>query len=313
MALIVPVAAASAAALTYATAGVLQHRAAREASPGQGLQLGLVARLATRPLWLAGIAADVAALALHALALSSGSLVLVQALLVSGLLFALPVSAVLEGRHHGRAEWLWAAVLVAGLAGFLVAAGPSTGHPVSDTDKLLLCTVAGLAGGVVLALVARFVRRHRAALLGAAAGVAYGVTAALMKEVLGQATGNHPLGVLRGWPLYAVVVVGGGALVVNQVAFQAGPLASSLPPLTIVDPVVAIVVGALVFDERVASSAPAVAAEVVTFAVMAAAAVALARRNPSDPVPRAAPAPVAGSGDRRRWPAPVTDSRGRHR
>lgn len=287
MPLIVPVAAASASALMYATAGVLEHRAAREASPGQGLHLGLVARLLTRPLWLAGIAADVVALALHALALSGGSLVLVQSLLVSGLLFALPASAVLERRHPSRAEWLWAAVLVAGLAGFLLAAGPSGGHPVSDTDGLLVTTVAGLAGGAVLLAVAGFAGRHRAALLGAAAGAAYGVTAALMKEVLGQATGPHPLSALRGWPLYAVVAVGGGALVVNQVAFQAGPLASSLPPLTIIDPMVATVVGALVFDERVASSAPAVVAEVATFAVMSVATIALAHRNPSDPIPGA--------------------------
>lgn len=282
--LIVPVAAASASALTYATAGVLQHRAAREAAPGRGLQLGLVGRLLTRPLWLAGIACDVGALALHAFALSSGSLVVVQALLVSGLLFALPASAVLERRRPSRGEWLWAAVLVAGLAGFLIAAGPSAGHAVSDTDRLLLCTVAGLAGVCALGLAARFASRHRAALLGATAGVAYGVTAGLMKEVLGQATGTHPLGVFRGWPLYAVVAIGGGALVLNQVAFQAGPLASSLPPLTILDPMVATVVGALVFDERVASSAPAVAVEVVAFAVMTVATVALARRNPSDPV-----------------------------
>lgn len=284
MPLIVPAAAATASALTYATAGVLQHRAAREAPPGRGLHLGLVARLLTRPLWLAGIAADVGALALHAFALSSGSLVVVQALLVSGLLFALPASAILEHRRPGRAEWLWAAVLVAGLAAFLAAAGPSPGHSVSDTDRLLLCTAAGLVIGAVLVLVGGRIRHHRAALLGAAAGVAYGVTAGLMKEVLGQATGPHPLGVLRGWPLYAVVAVGGGALVLNQVAFQAGPLASSLPPLTIIDPMVATVVGALVFDERVASSGPAVATEVLAFAVMTVATVALARRSPSDPV-----------------------------
>ena len=45
-------------------------------------------------MWLFGIALDVGAYFLEALALANGSIVLVQTLLVSGLLFALPLSAI---------------------------------------------------------------------------------------------------------------------------------------------------------------------------------------------------------------------------
>ena len=48
---------------------------------------------------------------------ANGQLALVQPLLISGVLFALPLSAVLEGRRPSGREWLWALIVVAGLAG----------------------------------------------------------------------------------------------------------------------------------------------------------------------------------------------------
>ena len=69
--------AALGSALSYTTASVLQHRAARQAPAGHGLHVRLVAHLATRPIWLAGLIADLAALALHVFALSKGELALV--------------------------------------------------------------------------------------------------------------------------------------------------------------------------------------------------------------------------------------------
>lgn len=70
----VAVVAALGSALAYAVASVLQHRSARTAPAGGGLHLRLVGHLAARPLWLAGLAVAIAALALHALALSLASI-----------------------------------------------------------------------------------------------------------------------------------------------------------------------------------------------------------------------------------------------
>ena len=53
----------------------------------------------------------------QALALIKGSLILVQPLLVSALLFALPMSARMAGRRVTRGEWLWAGVLTDGPRG----------------------------------------------------------------------------------------------------------------------------------------------------------------------------------------------------
>ena len=76
----------------------------------------MFATLLRRPLWWAGTAVAVAGYGFQALALVKGSLIVVQPLLVSALLFALPLSARLAGRRVTRREWLWAALLTVSLA-----------------------------------------------------------------------------------------------------------------------------------------------------------------------------------------------------
>lgn len=291
MSLTLSATAASASALTYATAGVLQHRAARQAPAGTGLQLGLMASLLRRPLWLAGIAADAIALALHAVALSGGQLAVVQPLLVSGLLFALPASALIEHRRPSLAEWAWAAVLIAALAAFLLSANPTAGRNLSDTDILAVVTVCGVAATIPALAVVHYRPRHKAVLFGAIAGVAYGITAALIKDTIGLLTGPHPGQAFTSWPLYLLLGVGGSALVISQSAFQAGPLAASLPPLTIADPVVAVAIGITVFHEQIRNGPGAIAVQLAAATVMSAATVQMARRT-SIPTPAGAPQPT---------------------
>src|SRR5207245_8987251 len=107
------------AAFCYAAATALQQRSARQATPA-GLHPRLLVDLARRPVWQLGIAANVAAYGLQFVALGRGSLVLVQPLLVSALLFALPIGALLSRAPVHRRERLGALVIVIGLSAFLV-------------------------------------------------------------------------------------------------------------------------------------------------------------------------------------------------
>ena len=116
------------AALAYAAASVLQQREA-EADTGSdrggavGGGVRLVLRLARRPIWLAGLAADGVGYGFQALALGVGELLVVQPVLTSGILFALPAGAWWAGRRLGRADFAWACVLAVGLTAFLLLAG----------------------------------------------------------------------------------------------------------------------------------------------------------------------------------------------
>src|SRR5947209_17119146 len=121
------VASALGSALLYALAAVFQQRAAVNEPPEHALRLRLLFNLLRRPLWLAGLACDVAAFLLQFWALDHGSLVLVQPLLVSGLLFALPLGALLSHERMTRSDWIGAGLVVLGLSVFLIVAQPDRG------------------------------------------------------------------------------------------------------------------------------------------------------------------------------------------
>ena len=128
--LVATLAALSAAAL-FAMATALQHRSAGlvtddSRSQTDGL-VGFVAETLQHPLWLMGTAADVGGLALHVWALRDGPLTLVQPLLVSGVVFALPLRQLLEHRRPRPVELGWASALACGLVLFLALATPTGG------------------------------------------------------------------------------------------------------------------------------------------------------------------------------------------
>jgi drug/metabolite transporter (DMT)-like permease len=269
--------AALGAALLYAVASVLQQRSAA-AAHGRPLRIGFVVELAGRPLWVVGMAADVAGAGLQFYALSLGSLVLVQPLLVSGLLFALPLSRALNRRRLTALEWTAAAAVVAGLSIFLVIAHPSSGgHEVSAFGWAIVAVATGVPVIALVGVAARLPSGPiRAVLLACAAGINYGVAAALAKSTATQL--DHGLvHTLASWDPYALVACAVVGLVLGQSAFEAGPLRASLPALTVVDPVVSILIGALAFGESISTSGAAPALEVVALVVMTLGVTALCR------------------------------------
>lgn len=269
--------AALGSSLLYALASVLQHRSA-VAAKGRPLRIGFVVELAGRPLWIMGMAADAAGYGLQFFALRHGSLVLVQPLLVSGVLFALPLSSALNQRRLTAFEWTGAAAVVAGLSLFLVIGHPgSGGHQVT----LLGWILVGVATGVpVIALVGVAARQSsgvlRAVLLACAAGIDYGVAAALTKTTAAHLD-RGLVHTLLSWDPYALVACAAVGLVLGQSAFQAGPLRASLPALTVVDPVVSVLIGALAFGEPLSAGGAAPVFEVLGLVVMTLGVTALCR------------------------------------
>jgi drug/metabolite transporter (DMT)-like permease len=275
-------------ALCFATSSVLQQRGAARAPRGSGLHLDLLRHLVRRPVWLAGITAALGTLVLQALALSSGELVLVQPLLLAGLLFALPLSVLLERRRPSLQEWGWAAALVAGLVTCLCAASPRPGPALPDDERLWQFAVVVLAIAATVAVFGSALGgRYRAVLLGSATGLTYGVAAALLKYSCALAGREGVARLFTSWPVYALVVVGAAGILLNQAAYQAGPLCGALPALAIFDPLTAVLFGVGTFGERLDLDAFSIVGEVTGFLLMALAIVRLARlaagRHPTQP------------------------------
>jgi hypothetical protein len=237
------------AAVCFGTASVLQHQGANRVRRRFPLNPGLLIDVARQRLWLLGIVAEVAGVALHMVAVNLGALSVVQPLLTVGLVVTLPLQAVL-GLPVSRRALLAATLTVAGLAVFLaVQPTVESRDPESIRDwlpGLLLVAIVALAAlGVAL------VRRGRARSLGlgAAAGTVFALSAALVKtwgEILGA--GGVPA-LATSWELWTALGCGLAGALLSQAAFQSGPLGGPLAAMMVIDPVIAVSLGAIVFGE----------------------------------------------------------------
>ena len=275
--LAVSVVAALAAGCTFAIGSVLQQSAAREAPASVSMSWRLLVDLAHRRRWLLGIASDVGSFSLQALALAFGPLALVQPLLVTGILFAIPLAVRWRGRRLGLREWAGTIAVGAGLAAFLAAASPTDGVPQTSWDKwlLILIAVGGLMSvGVVIG--GALSGALRASAYGLSAGAAFGLLAALTKastHLLSQGAGVF----FTSWQPYGMAGVAVAGAIVQQSAFQAGPLPASVPMMDAVEPTVAVLIGVFAFSEHVATSTGALAFEALGILLVLAGIVSLDR------------------------------------
>jgi drug/metabolite transporter (DMT)-like permease len=271
------VVAALAAGCTFAVGSVLQQSAAREAPLSVSMSWRLLVDLAHRRTWLLGIGCDVGSFALQALALAFGPLALVQPLLVTGLLFAVPMSVRWRGRSLAPRDWAGTVAVGTGLAAFLAAASPSAGVPETTWDKwvLILIAVGGLmALGIVVG--GALSGALRASAYGVSAGVAFGLLAALTKSsthLLGQGASTF----FTSWQPYAMAVVAVCGAIVQQSAFQAGPLPASVPIMDAVEPTIAVLIGVFAFAERLGTSIGALTFEALGILLLVAGIVTLDR------------------------------------
>lgn len=266
------------AAIFAATGIVVRQRATTDVPSEKGVSTLMISTLLRRPLWWAGTAAAVAGYVCQAIALIRGSLLLVQPLLVSALLFALPMSARLSGRRVTRAEWLWASVLTVALAVFVIVARPEPGD---YQGSITASTVASLVCVPLVVLAVAIARPQtgwsRAMLLAAAVGVLFGLVAVLTKIVMHYLDERGALAVLATPAPYALVIIGVGATLLQQSAFHAGALRTSVPTMLVLEPVVAVLLGVVVLgDVFDAGSVEAIALTLATVA-MTAATIALGR------------------------------------
>lgn len=254
-------------AFFYGSAAVLQHREAAAAPGEQHMRLSLLVHLVKRPLWAAGIAADLVAFVFQALALGQGPLTLVQPLLTAGLLFALLLAAAWDHRRLTGFELLAALALMAGLTLFLIAAVPSPGRATVAFDRWVTAGVLTGAGVGVLVLWARRAARWKPALLGIAASLTFAISDALIKSGIDVLRAHGVVEVLDTWYLYALAGLGVLGALLIQSAFQSGPLAMSLPALTAVEPIASSGVGVILFAESLRTDPGALAVEVVAAAL----------------------------------------------
>ncbi len=263
---------ALATAICNASAVVLQRTAASNATDltggRTGLSFSLIISLFRRPLWLLGLAVTIGATLFWVLALNAGDLSLVEPIMVTELAFIIAILWAFSRSPVTLGDWIGTAAVVVGLGLFLYVANPQSGD--ATPGPLPWACAAGLGLVVVVTCIALSQggsSTRKAALYGSATAITYAYTAALIKTATVTFHGNW-LQLFVHWPVYVAALVGATGFVMEQHAFQAGPLTASQPALVIGTPIVSIMIGIWLFHERLSVNRLDGAIEALAFLVM---------------------------------------------
>ncbi|MFZ0228254.1 MAG: DMT family transporter [Mycobacterium sp.] len=266
------------AALASAIGDVIRQRSAQEITDKQVGHLELF-WLSVRDArwWLGGMGA-IANYSLQAAALALGSVMLVTALQVTSLLFALPIYARLAGHRVTRWEWIWAATLAAALAVLVTVGDPGAGHSRGSLGTWLAVAVVMGPVLVLCVLGARLWSGGQAApvLLAVVAGSALALFAVLTKGAVGAVSGGFGA-FLRAPESYCLIPAALAGMIFQQSAFRAGALTASLPTVTGAKPAVASLLGVVVLGETLNTTGPRVLTLIVAAALVVISTIALAR------------------------------------
>jgi hypothetical protein len=197
---------------------------------------------------------DVSSFLIQGVALAFGPLVLVMPLASTDLLFALPLLAWRQGRRVTRTEVAGAACTAGGMAAFLAVLPSVSGTAVpglADWIPVLIAVVAVVV--TLLAIGIRWTGTVRTAFYAASAGSMLALLDAMTKSAA-DLFRHDGLAALAHWEPYALIGIGGTGLLLVQSSYQIGSLEVSLPVIDTVEPVGSVVMGAVVFEEPLATS-----------------------------------------------------------
>jgi drug/metabolite transporter (DMT)-like permease len=265
------------AAFASAMGNVVRQRSAQEITDKPVGHLELFRMSVRDAKWWLGALGAIANYVLQAAALVLGSVMMVTALQVTALLFALPIYARMTGRRVTRWDWTWAVLLAAALAVVVTVGDPDPGAARGSVGTWLV--VALVMGPILVFCVvgARIWSGSVAAvLLAVVAGSSLALFAVLTKAVVEVVRGG--IGALLSAPeFYAWIAAALAGMIFQQSSFRAGSLTASLPTSVVAKPVVGSILGMAVLGEYLDCPGPAKFVLVAGVVVVVVATIALAR------------------------------------
>ena len=238
------------AAFCFALAAALQQKGALNLPTISLADPMSLVRLVGEKTWLFGTLALFTGYLFQAGALDRGRLSIIQPLLVTTVVFALPLGYFLTKQQVGRREVIGAAVIIIGLGLFVYFGDPAGGKEnASNTEWAVTITLVAVVSALTLAFAGRGGFAMKAAAYGTVAGILFGLSSSLTKptlDFLHESVGT----MLSHWECYALAVAGVLGFVLQQVSLGTGKLAPSVATVSVANPLVGIMIGTLLFDER---------------------------------------------------------------
>lgn len=261
-----------ACSLCFAAGYVLQYHEAHQAPDRLAFSPKLILELARHRIWVAGIVVMFIGSGLQSAALACGSLAVVEPILCTTLLFALPLSAAWRRERLTRRDWYGAVAVCVGLGLLLGVGSPAVGKPTMPQSEWVLVSLA--AWGATFSCVAIGRRTSspvsRAALIGAASGILSGLQDALTHYLFHQMSVHGAFSQTLTWEMWVNVAAGFYSIALMQSAYKAGPLTAGLPTIAVGEPVVGMLIGVLALSEHLNASTAALTFECIGGVVMVA-------------------------------------------
>ena len=284
------------AAFLFALAAALQQKGALNLPTISLAQPMSLLRLVGETTWLLGTLALFTGYLFQAGALDRGRLSIIQPLLVTTVVFALPLGYFLTKQHVGRREVIGAVVIIVGLALFVYFGDPAGGKEnASNLQWAITIGLLLLLSALLLVFGGSGGLSAKAAVYGTVAGILFGLSSALTKptlDFLHESVGT----MLSHWECYALAIAGVLGFVLQQVSLGTGRLTPSVATVSVANPIVGILIGILLLDERLSRPGWHVAVAVIGLglALVGAVVVSLAHEaTPDEPAADAADLPVA--------------------
>lgn len=219
---------------------------------------------------------------MQAIALDHGRLAIIQPLLVTTVVFALPLGYFLTAQEVTLRQIVGAAVVVLGLAMYAIFGDPAGGNENAPNDEWAIAL--GILGAVCVILYVAARRSdsvRQAAFYGVISGILFGASACLVKPTLEMLHDGGVGTVLSHWEFYGMAITGILAFALQQVSLAAGYLATSVATVSVSNPIVSVTLGILLFDERLSRPAWHVVVAVcgLALAMLGAVAISVARER----------------------------------
>lgn len=267
------------AAVGLAVGALLQHRAVNPENSSGTLGFRGLIRLFANPVWLLGLAALTLGTVANVAALALSAVIVVQPIGA----ISLVISVLLGIRYRGLVvgPGLVPAVIgcMLGVAGFVsISAAVSESTAEFGADARILA-IAGLAVACIGLGIILLIRRPHQLLLITGGGILFAFCATnvhvLSTQLLGGTLGAGSI--LNAIALAAAAGVGSWFV---QAAYAAGPPELVIAGLTVIDPIVAVLLGAIILGEAAGASGLVVAGMVACGALACASVGVLSRYHP---------------------------------
>ncbi|MEV8272664.1 DMT family transporter [Microbacterium sp. NPDC077184] len=217
----------------------------------QGLSGSHVAKLLARPSWVLGTVMLGLAIVCQLAALSFAPLIVVQPLGAIALVITTLLNAQISGHRPTRRSLVAIAACVGGIFVFVtIAALFATEKPVTDLQVITILVIMAVVTVVFAGLWVWLRARIGALFYIMAAGIIYGFVATLAKTVITRLQAGD-IGWLTFAALAALLIGTAVGAYFVQTAYSSGPPDLVIAGLTVIDPIVAVLIGLFVLREAV--------------------------------------------------------------